>query len=79
MVGNGIYNGTMEKLHTVKEVCDILKVSRAKLYLLIKDESLKPVKIGKKTLFKESELQRFIESLNDGTPENRDHKIPKNK
>lgn len=64
MVGDGIYNGTMEKLHTVKEVCDILKVSRAKLYLLINDGSLKPVKIGKKTLFRESEIQRFIESLN---------------
>ncbi|MGD0662822.1 MAG: helix-turn-helix domain-containing protein [Syntrophorhabdales bacterium] len=48
----------------MKEACEILKVSRAKLYLLIKDESLKPVKIGKKTLFKESELNRFIESLN---------------
>jgi excisionase family DNA binding protein len=56
----------MDKLHTVKETCEILKISRGKLYLLIKDNSLTPVKIGKKTLFKESELQRFIESLNDG-------------
>jgi len=64
VVGGHIYNGTVEKLHSVKEACNILKISRAKLYLLIKDESLKPVKIGKKTLFKESELQRFIESLN---------------
>jgi hypothetical protein len=30
----------------------------------MKDGSLKPVKIGKKTLFKESELNRFIEGLN---------------
>jgi excisionase family DNA binding protein len=56
----------MEKLHTVKEACETLKVSRAKLYLLIKGEELKSVKIGKKTLFKESELQRFIDSLNGG-------------
>lgn len=65
MNGSG-YNLVVENLHSVKEACDIVKVSRAKLYLLIKDGSLHPVKIGKKTLFKESELQRFIESLTNG-------------
>ena len=53
----------MDRLYTIKETYELLKVSRAKLYLLIKDGSLKPVKIGKKTIFKESELNRFIEEL----------------
>jgi len=53
----------MDKLYTIKETYELLKVSRAKLYLLIKDGALKPVKIGKKTIFKESELNRFIEGL----------------
>ncbi len=59
----------MEKLYTVKETCEILRVSRAKLYLLINDGSLRPVKIDKKTVFKESELQRFMESLNGKSKE----------
>jgi excisionase family DNA binding protein len=58
-----VYNGTMEKLYTIKETMDILKVSRTKLYLLVKDELILPVKIGRKSLFKESELNRFIEGL----------------
>jgi excisionase family DNA binding protein len=63
------YTETMEKLYTVKETCEILRVSRAKLYLLINDGSLRPVKIDKKTVFKESELQRFMESLNGKSKE----------
>lgn len=54
----------MEKLYTIKETVDILRVSRAKIYLLIQDGKLKPVKLDRKTLFKESELTRFIEALN---------------
>ena len=53
----------MDELHTVKEVLRILKISRAKLYLLIKDGSIKPVKIGKSTRFYESEINRFLEEL----------------
>jgi excisionase family DNA binding protein len=53
----------MDNLYTIKETHALLKISRAKLYLLIKDRRLKPVKIDKKTLFKESELSRFIDSL----------------
>ncbi|HVN25949.1 MAG TPA: helix-turn-helix domain-containing protein [Syntrophorhabdales bacterium] len=55
----------MDRLYTVKETCNLLKISRAKLYLLIKGGSLRSVKIGKKTLFKESTIQRFIGSLKE--------------
>ena len=33
------------------------------LYRLINEGELKPVKIGKRTLFEEKELQRFIKTL----------------
>ena len=54
-----VLRGTLKRLAASAAV-----MSRGKLYLLIKDGSLKPVKIGKKTLSKETELNRFIESLN---------------
>lgn len=55
----------MDKLYTIKETQELLKVSRAKVYLLIKDGSIQPIKLGKRTLFPESELNRFIEELKD--------------
>jgi excisionase family DNA binding protein len=54
----------MDKLYTVKETMQILKVSRTKLYFLVRDGKINPVKLDRKTLFKESEIQRFIDSLN---------------
>jgi excisionase family DNA binding protein len=53
----------MDKLYSVNDALNMLKISRAKLYLLMKDGAINPVKLGKRTLFKESELTRFIESL----------------
>ncbi|MDD5007485.1 MAG: helix-turn-helix domain-containing protein [Syntrophorhabdaceae bacterium] len=54
----------MDKLFTIIETAQILKLSRTKIFGLIKDGRLRPVKIDKRTLFKESELNRFIKSLN---------------
>lgn len=53
----------MDKLYTVKEASEILRISRAKLYQLIHGGNIKPVKLDRKTLFPESELNRFIEDL----------------
>ncbi len=50
----------MEKLITVNEALDVLRISRPTLYRLINEGSLKPVHIGKRTLLEEKELQRFI-------------------
>jgi excisionase family DNA binding protein len=55
----------MEKLYSVKETLKALGISRTNLYSLIKDGKLKPLKLGKRTLFPESELNRFIEGLKD--------------
>lgn len=54
----------MEKLYTVKECMDQLRISRPTLYRFIKEGKIKPLKMGKKTLFKESALEHFIKSLN---------------
>ena len=45
------------------EAMGILRISRPTLYRLINEGELKPVKIGKRTLFEEKELQRFIKTL----------------
>jgi len=53
----------MEKLYTVEEARQALKISRGTLYTLIKEKKLNPVKLGGRTLFTETELANFIEGL----------------
>lgn len=54
----------MEKLYTIPEVAKLLRISKATLYRMMRDGRIQTVKMGRKTLFRESELNRFIESLN---------------
>lgn len=54
----------METLYTVNECLKLLRISRPTLYRFIKDGKIKPLKMGRKTLFKETELNRFIADLN---------------
>lgn len=42
---------------------DMLKISKANLYRLMSTGIIKYVKLGGRTLFKESELSEFIDSL----------------
>ncbi len=53
----------VEKLYTVTEVLGILRISRATLYRHIESGLLKPLKLGGKVLFSESELDRLIKKL----------------
>jgi len=53
----------MDKLYTIKETMGLLKISKSNVYRLMTNGKLKAVKLGGRTLFKESELNRFIESL----------------
>lgn len=53
----------MENVYTVREVLKHLKISRPTLYNLIKAEKITPVKLGKRTLFPESEINRFLDNL----------------
>lgn len=54
---------TMDKLYTIKETLDILRISRTTLYRLIDKGELTPVKISKKVLFTEEEINKFIENI----------------
>lgn len=53
----------MEKLYTFKEVTEILRISRATLYRHIENKIIKPIKLGGKVLFAESELNNLIKKL----------------
>jgi len=53
----------MDKLYTVNETLKILRISRPTLYKLIKDGAIKPAMIYNRTLFKESEIERFIDHI----------------
>ena len=53
----------MEKLYTIGEVAESLRVSKPSIYRLMSSGQLKSIKIGGRTLFKESEIERFIDSL----------------
>ncbi len=45
---------------TVQTACNRLGIGRTLLYDLLKQEKLKSIKLGRRTLIPESELQRLI-------------------
>ncbi len=53
----------VERLFSIKKTMEVLSISRTSLYRLIDSGSLKPLKIGGKVLFAESELDAFIKRL----------------
>lgn len=53
----------VEKLYTIKEVMDMLRISRTTLYRHIESGLIKPLKLGGKVLFAESELNRLLTRL----------------
>ncbi|HVN24408.1 MAG TPA: helix-turn-helix domain-containing protein [Syntrophorhabdales bacterium] len=53
----------MDKLYTVSETAQLLHISRGNLYRLVSEGKLTPLKLGKRTLFSEQELEAFIEDL----------------
>lgn len=55
------------KLMNVAEAADYLRISRASLYNLMKKGELKPVKIGKRTLFDSEDVKKFVEGQKTGT------------
>ncbi len=50
------------RLLTVKETCKYLRISPPTLYRMIDRNELVPVKIGKRTLFDRSDLDRYIDA-----------------
>lgn len=47
-------------LYTLKEVCDVVQLSRRTIYNYLKDGSLKAVKVGSQWRVTEEELKAFI-------------------
>lgn len=52
----------IEKLMTVNEVMEHLRIGRSTLHKLVRDGQLKVVKWNRKTLFRASTIQAFIEA-----------------
>jgi len=55
----------MEKLYTIKETAELLRISKATLFRLMAEDKIIPLKLGKRSLFTEEEIVRFIKSLKD--------------
>lgn len=64
-----LYTINMDKLYTVTETAQLLHISRGNLYRLIAEGTLRPIKLGKRTLFSEQELEAFIEGLKKARPQ----------
>jgi excisionase family DNA binding protein len=59
----------VEKLLTVRDLMNVLRISRPTLYRLLKSGKLKPVRIGKRTLFDANDIRAFIEQSKEATGE----------
>ena len=51
----------MEKVYTVKEITEYLKLHKTTVFRMIKDGRLKAIKIGKEYRFKETDIQEFLQ------------------
>jgi excisionase family DNA binding protein len=65
------------RLLTVKETCTYLRISPPTLYRMIERRELVPVKIGKRTLFDRSDLDRFIDAAKGPPPRVKAVAVPK--
>lgn len=55
----------MDRLLSLQEIAQILRVSRSKVYLLISEQKLSAVYVGGSRRVLSSELERFLSSLSD--------------
>ncbi len=53
----------MEELFTVEEVLKKFKVNRTTLYRYMNDGKITAVKVGNRTMFRERDLKKFVDSL----------------
>ena len=49
------------EVYTVNELAKMLKVTRATIYNLMKEEKIKPVIVGARKRFTQGEIQRYLE------------------
>ena len=67
------------RLLTVKETCKYLRISPPTLYRMLERRELIPVKIGKRTLFDKSDLDKFIDAAKGPAPRVKAPKKPRAK
>jgi excisionase family DNA binding protein len=53
---------TLDRLMTVEDVMENLRISRPTLYRLLKSNRLVPVRIGKRTLFDPKDIKAFVDA-----------------
>lgn len=51
----------MEKLLRVREASDLLRISKSGIYSLVSRHAIPCVRIGTRVLFRESDLERWLE------------------
>ena len=56
----------IEKLLTVEDVMDTLRISRPTLYRMLNSGRLQPVRIGKRTLFDPADIRGLIKEAKKG-------------
>ena len=62
--------GLLKAAYAVSEATTVLSIGKTALYGLIKNGRLKPVKLGRKTLFLASDLARLLEELRGASSSN---------
>jgi excisionase family DNA binding protein len=65
MMKYNTYFRNMDKFYTAREIRELLRISKSTLYRMVLKRQLSPIKAGGKTFFPESEVNRFIEKLNE--------------
>jgi excisionase family DNA binding protein len=53
----------MEPLLEVREVCQILNLSRQSIYALVRSGKLRAYRIGRRWMFEESDIRTFMASV----------------
>ncbi|MGN6330299.1 MAG: helix-turn-helix domain-containing protein [Motilibacteraceae bacterium] len=65
-------NSTPQRLLTVPEACDVLRISRWHIYQLINNRRLKTIRIDRRRLIAPADLDAFITGLRaDGADDGR--------
>jgi excisionase family DNA binding protein len=54
---------TIEKLYSIDEIMELLKVTRRTVYNYVKHKGLKTMKVGKYLLVHEKDLKDFLKSF----------------
>jgi excisionase family DNA binding protein len=52
-----------DKIFTIQEASNFLRLGRSRLYELLAEGQIRAVRIGRRTVIRSSDLQRFLQAL----------------